>query len=809
MLAGRSQRSVVLPPLSAARPLTRTGASADCARSMGLSTSPLHLRVFLASPADVEDERAVAVRVLTDLPYDPFLRAQVTIEVVAWDLPRPGVPMLATMTPQAAVAQGVPKPSQCDVVVVIFWSRMGTPLPSDYLKADGTPYLSGTEWEYLDALEATRRTGQPEIIVYRRSEDPSLKQSDPDFDEKRRQWLLVDKFFAAFRAPDGSMRRGYNEYEKPEDFRSQLDRHLKSIIRLRLEGRAAPARPPESTAPATAPPLWKGAPFPGLRAFTPDDAPIFFGRGRETDDLLRALADTSTRLVVVVGASGSGKSSLIAAGLLPRLSANAIEGSKDWLLPHVAPAAGDRKQWAALQFTPGELGDNPFVALAAKLVPLLPDESTTPRAAAERLAAEPEALQELVERVLRGRQPWAELVLFADQLEELFTVVAEHWWEPFVNLLAAAVQTPRMRTVATLRADFYHRCLDWPALAAILRSGTFPLAVPEMPALFHMVSDPAARAGLEFDEGLCDLILRDTGTDPGALALLAFALHELYEARTPHGRLTRAAYDAFDGVRGAISRRAENTFAGLSGAVQNQLGGVFRELVEVNVRGLATRRRVARERLVASGDAERLVDAFTDARLLVTDRGPDGKAMVEVAHEALLGEWRRLANWVSDFADDLHDCRQIEAAAAEWQRSGRDPSHLWPNERLVSAERALERLGLQRPALSEPVKSFVRPEAERLLEELELAETTHYRRAEIGDRLDRIGDPRPGVGLLPSGVPDIVWCEVPGGTVTLEEIEGTFEVEPFLIAKYPVTYRQYRAFLDDPEGTATRAGGKA
>jgi formylglycine-generating enzyme required for sulfatase activity len=94
----------------------------------------------------------------------------------------------------------------------------------------------------------------------------------------------------------------------------------------------------------------------------------------------------------------------------------------------------------------------------------------------------------------------------------------------------------------------------------------------------------------------------------------------------------------------------------------------------------------------------------------------------------------------------------------------------------------------------------VRPEAERLLDELERPEATHFRRAEIGDRLDRIDDPRPGIGLRPDGGPDIVWCGVPGGTVTLEGVEGSFAVEPFAIAKYPFTYRQYRAFLDDPQG---------
>ena len=761
-----------------------------------------HLRVFLASPGDVGDERGLARRVLERLPRDPLLRGQTTIEAVAWDDPEAGVPMLATMTPQAAIAKGLRKPSQCDIVIVILWSRMGTPLPGEDRKVDGTPYLSGTEWEYLDALDAAQASGgTPAILIYRRTEVPSLKLSDPEFDEKRRQWLLVQQFFAALHNADGSIKHSHKQYKTPEDFRELLEPDLKSIIVRLQEDRGAPAsRPPHSALPAAAPPTWERSPFPGLRAFTPDDAPIFFGRGRETDALVRAFAAPTTRCLVVVGGSGSGKSSLVAAGLLPRLSANAIEGSKDWLLPYVVSVA-DGKPWTGLRFTPGELSDNPFVPMAAKFASLLPGEPMVARTLAERLAAAPEAFEELVEAVLQSRQPWAELVMFIDQFEELFTVVAKRYREPFINLLAAAARTPRLRIVATLRADFYHLCLEFPALADLLRNGTFPLAAPTPAALTDMVRGPAAQAGLVFDDGLDDDILSDTGTDPGALALLAFALHELYKARSrPEGRLTRAAYAAFDGVRGAISKRAENTFARLSAAAQDRLGGVFRELVRVEERGVATRRRAPRARLVSSPEAAELVDAFTAARLLVTDRQPGGEAVVEVAHEALWREWPRLKNWVSEFADDLRLLQQVDAAAADWQFAGRDPSHLWPHERLVLVEQALARLGKERTTLYEPAKSFVRPEAERLLEELELPDTTHYRRAEIGDRLDKIGDPRRGVRLLPNGLPDIVWCEVPGGTVTLEKVEGTFTVEPFCIAKYPITYAQYRAFLLHPGG---------
>ncbi|MGB7990722.1 MAG: SUMF1/EgtB/PvdO family nonheme iron enzyme [Candidatus Methylophosphatis roskildensis] len=788
--------SIVNRPSQAPGALTAPSPSAA-------SSGRMHLRVFLASPGDVTQERGLALQVLEQLPYDPLLRGRLTIEAVAWDKPGAGTPMLATMTPQAAIAAGLPKPSECDIVVVLLWSRMGTPLPAEYCKPDGSAYLSGTEWEYLDALDAAKRCGRPEILVYRRTEKCPLYPDDAQFDDKLSQYKNVQTFFAAFRNPDGSIRSGYNQYPAPEAFGRQLDLHLRSVIGRLLQSRPAPATAvPAPVQPAKAP-LWQGSPFPGLRAFTPDDAPIYFGRGRETDELVRRLAD-GCRFLAVVGASGSGKSSLVAAGLIPRLKANAIEGAKDWLLPCVVPAAASgRKQWVGLRFTPGELGDDPFLALATKLEPMLP-EAIAPGSLARQLAREPACIVRHAAQALAKAPAWAELMVFMDQFEELLTRVADCHQGPFVELLAAAASAPRVRLVVTMRADFYHRWLDWPRLPEVLRGAPAPVVAPGLAALFEMITGPAARAGLDLQEGLPAKILEDTGSDSGALALLAFALHELYEARTADGRLSRAAYDAFGGVRSAISRRAETTFAGLATGPGSQLHSVFGELVDVDERGIATRRRVPLSRLAATAEATQLIDAFTEARLLVTDRGTAGEPVVEVAHEAVFREWPRLRDWIAERADDLRSVRQAESAAAEWQRSGADASHFWPQERLAPVFEALSRLAMTREGLAEPAKSFLRPEAERLIEELERSETTHYRRAEIGDRLERIGDPRPGLGLRPDEVPDIVWCDVPSGTVRLQDADGEFAVERFFIAKYPVTYRQYKAFLDDPQGYANK-----
>jgi tetratricopeptide (TPR) repeat protein len=194
--------------------------------------SPKHLRVFLSSPSDVAIEREMTLTVLNQLENSPLLQGLVTLQVVAWDKPGAGVPMLATMTPQEAINRGLPKPSDCDIVVVILWARIGTPLAPEFTKPDGTRYLSGTEWEYEDALQADRK---PAILVYRRMDEVRIEPNDPQFLQKYEQVSSVHKFFQNFHNPDGSIRRSYSTYTKPDEFSGMLEQNLEAVIRDLLE----------------------------------------------------------------------------------------------------------------------------------------------------------------------------------------------------------------------------------------------------------------------------------------------------------------------------------------------------------------------------------------------------------------------------------------------------------------------------------------------------------------------------------------------------------------------------------------------
>jgi energy-coupling factor transporter ATP-binding protein EcfA2 len=193
-------------------------------------TNITRVRIFLASPEDVFQERLLALKVLEELPYDPAFKDKISVQTVAWDKPGAGTPMLAGMTPQQAIAEGLPKPSMCDIVIVILWSRMGTPLPHEYAKPDGRPYLSGTEWEYCDAKQSWDQHKKPVFLLYRRTEEVLLNPAKPGFKEKWEQWEKVQAFFEAFRNSDGSISSGVNDYADPAQFEKDLSLHLRSVI---------------------------------------------------------------------------------------------------------------------------------------------------------------------------------------------------------------------------------------------------------------------------------------------------------------------------------------------------------------------------------------------------------------------------------------------------------------------------------------------------------------------------------------------------------------------------------------------------
>ena len=346
-------------------------------------------KIFISSPGDVSEERALCHQVVNRLQQYKAFSNRFALFSVAWDKEGVEIPMLYTETPQLSVNRAIGKPSECDVVVVILWGKLGTPLPGRHVKADGSLYRSGTEWEFEDALQAHSAHGSPQILVYRRPDQPPLKRQDTDFEEKVRQQEAVEAFFAeAIDAQTGAILHGVNTYQEPNEFGLQFQEHLRQLLEERLDQLPQATEGTTQTPAAAAAPC-KRPPFPGLRTFLEEDEPVFFGRGRETDRVIDALRQADRRLLAVVGASGSGKSSLVRAGVIPRLKRGALPGSERWL--YLKP------------LKPSDYQQSPLLALAARLEP--PPAGPRGRRAGADPRERPQGLWRTRGRGARQRQP--------------------------------------------------------------------------------------------------------------------------------------------------------------------------------------------------------------------------------------------------------------------------------------------------------------------------------------------------------------------------------------------------------------------
>lgn len=202
------------------------------------------LRVFISSPGDVAEERIATMQAVDALSTAPWLPGSVAIKAVAWDRIGSGAPLTATKTPQDAINAGMATPAECDLVIVIFGSRLGSPLPKDYTRPNGTTGLSGTEWELWNAIEGYEKHGLPEVLVYRRATLPDLDPQAPNYQQQAEQRSNLDRFFQQeFLHSDGTWKRGYQSYTDPQDFKQKISGDLEKQLALILEKHQQGIRP--------------------------------------------------------------------------------------------------------------------------------------------------------------------------------------------------------------------------------------------------------------------------------------------------------------------------------------------------------------------------------------------------------------------------------------------------------------------------------------------------------------------------------------------------------------------------------------
>ena len=675
------------------------------------NTLASRVTLFVSSPGDVAHERRIARETIARLNSE--FTGRILLDAYFWEY--------EPFDFSKSFQEQIPNTGKFDVVLCLLWSRLGSRLGASQRLPDGSPANSGTEYEITHALASQKvRDGLPELHVWINQTVPSFQPEPPEVhDERIAQWRALKRFVEVWTkdSEDGSFVGSFTSYRTIAEFQDLFEIKLRKIAERRL------ALSPGTLAPP-AKPLWTaGSPFRGLEPFDFEHAPVFFGRTAAISNAIETLRKTQTdkddprSFLLVLGASGSGKSSLARAGILPVLTE-----------PGVIEGAG---LWRRAAMKPSDAGGDLLLGLANALLqesalPELTSHGTTPSS----LAANPDAIPEEVRSGLRVasereqarqrseiealtrqyeeqnrpedaaalrlrlqnlRPPAAKLVLLIDQLEELFTEgVSAEKRSAFLEVLATLSRRNPVVVIVTMRSDFFPRLTEFSTLLTLAEgTGSYHLPPPVPVELGQIIRRPAQAAGLKFDahpetKQSLDEALRDAASgDPLILPLLEFALEELYRRQQDRGDglLRWEDYQAFRGIEGVITAKADEAVAsaGANAGTDPALDTVLSALVNFRTdreTAVPIRRRAKPEEVAPAPDAEKLVSAMLSARLLVSDTDATGGRTISVAHEALLTRWPRAVAWFDTNQEFLKQRGRVEAACATWEREGRHTAYL-------------------------------------------------------------------------------------------------------------------------------------
>jgi WD40 repeat protein/serine/threonine protein kinase len=706
------------------------------------------IRVFVSSTGDVQRERHLADRVMRSIAaefnvpavasHSKFQRLAEEEDVRKIDPENRGTLVLCPFFYQhqkfgsdADGQEQIPNTACFDLVICIRWSRLGKPIAPVWKMPDGNPSGSGTEYEIAWALDqAAKNGGLPSLHIYRNRTEPTPPlEPKEDREEFIREWDSTQTFFARWQESNGNFASACNDYRDLQEFEQLFREHFRGFLAGEVNREA------KEKVFAREVGRWKSCPFRGLNYFDFEHAPIFHGRTSAIGEVLAALeAQVKARrpFVLIVGSSGSGKSSLLRGGVLPLLTQpETMEGIGLWRWAVTRPGAGGSSgdcfdalaaallESHALPALRDPASPNPIRDLATELRDQADSAALRVRDALDHAGQEWKTQQSQLlkdieqkhresgrsedgdlaqQRRQRLAPPRTRLALAVDQLEELFTTgFSPEVRLKYVSALAGLVRSGQVFVLAALRSDFYPRYQEFPDLIELVKpSGKFDLRPPTPYELGNMIRLPTEATGLHFeqeratgqflDQALCDA----ASATPQSLPLLEHVLLLLYDQQRVRGdgQLRWSDYRELGELKGALAKHAEFVFSTLQPHEQRAFPLVMRHLVTLSQAEEETpNRRTAPYRdFVASEETSKdlkagtkgFVDLFIEKRLLVADTDPQGEVTVSVTHEALLREWQRIKDWLAENCEFLRMRDRLDSSMRQWKLMERHRDYLLP-----------------------------------------------------------------------------------------------------------------------------------
>ena len=623
------------------------------------------IRIFISSPGDVQQERKIAYKVISEL--NAQFSKYIHIELLMWE----NFPLTAESTFQEGIDYFL-KSDVIDFAVFLLWSRMGTPLCKKFLRPDGSCYQSGTEYEFDMMMNLYKEKGWPKILTYvKQSEQaPTNLSNMSELEEYLKQKERLRSFISEhFRDEESNSNYAYLQFGENASFEHKFKEHLKTLIKPIL-GDVGDVRE------------WEGNPYVGLTSFEYDQHAIFFGRRQLVYDTASAMVDFQhpemKKSLVVLGESGSGKSSFVKAGLLPFFCDN---------------QTGEGKSYRII--TPSGYGEHLRQGIVDILVDHYPFLQGHPFLE-EITGSNPQGKNFKHLTYSIDQHPEKTLLLYIDQFEELFTDsrISEEERLSLFALLKGLVSTQRIHLILSVRSDFYYvfaryEDLDW------VKKNSIGVDMPIMGSaeILEIVEEPARKACLKWEvsdqgEGLNHRIVNEALAIRD-LPLIEFALSELYGKRNAQDELTFAAYQEIGGLEGAIAQYADRFYWGLSDEERAAFSDMLAYVITKSSASNRTfvRKTALRQDLETTDIRRVTLDKLIAAHLFVSGKDSTGRPTVTIAHEVLLRSWKAVAEWMKNEEEFLVRNTHYEEAARYWIQHGKESGDLFKEgSKLFEAE---------------------------------------------------------------------------------------------------------------------------